>query len=71
LYDKDVFSLCIVVTISSDAKAYEAASIMVGRKIGALPVVKNEELVGIIMTTDVLRAFVRIDRATKVKVLRI
>ncbi len=56
-----------VITISSDAKASEAASIMANRKIGALPVVKNEKLVGIITTTDVLRAFVRIDRATEVK----
>ncbi len=60
-----------VITISSEAKAYEAASIMVNRKLGALPVVKNEELVGIITTTDVLRAFIRIDSATKVKELRI
>ena len=56
-----------VVTISPNAMAYEAASIMAKRKIGALPVIKNDKLIGIITTTDVLRAFVKMDRATEVR----
>jgi acetoin utilization protein AcuB len=48
-----------VISIHPNAEAYEAASIMAKRKIGALPVVKNDKLVGIISATDILRAFVR------------
>jgi acetoin utilization protein AcuB len=49
-----------VKTIHPNARAYEAAAIMAKRKIGALPVVKNEKLVGIITATDILRAFVKL-----------
>ena len=36
----------------------EAARIMVAHKIGAVPIVERDELVGIITETDMLRAFV-------------
>jgi acetoin utilization protein AcuB len=49
-----------VITIHPHAEAYEAAAVMAKRKIGALPVVKNEKLVGIISATDILRAFVKL-----------
>ncbi|HXN05685.1 MAG TPA: CBS domain-containing protein [Nitrospiria bacterium] len=49
-----------VITIHPLAEAYEAAAVMAKRKIGALPVVKNEKLVGIISATDILRAFVKL-----------
>jgi acetoin utilization protein AcuB len=47
------------VTIAPEADATEAASIMVKKKIGALPVVKQDKLVGIVTETDLLRAYVR------------
>lgn len=52
-----------VVTISPDAEASEAAAIMAKRKIGALPVVSKEKLVGIITTIDLLWAFVKLSQA--------
>ena len=52
-----------VITIHPNAEAYEAAAIMAKRKIGALPVVKNEKLAGIISATDILRAFVKLSSA--------
>ena len=51
-----------LVTIAPDAEATEAASIMIKNKIGALPVVKGDELVGIVTETDLLRAYVRLAR---------
>jgi acetoin utilization protein AcuB len=36
----------------------QVAQILLRQKIGALPVVEKEELVGIISTTDILQAFV-------------
>jgi acetoin utilization protein AcuB len=49
-----------VLTTSPNAEASEAASIMAKRKIGALPVVQNNQLVGIITTTDILRGYVKL-----------
>jgi acetoin utilization protein AcuB len=51
-----------VITTSPNAPASEAAAIMANRKIGALPVVHKQKLVGIITTTDILRAFVKVLR---------
>jgi len=45
------------VVIASDATAEEAARVMATRKIGCLPVVDGEKLVGLITETDVLRYF--------------
>ncbi len=49
-----------VITTSPNAEASEAASIMAQKKIGALPVVKYNQLIGIITTTDILRGFVQL-----------
>lgn len=49
-----------VTTIGPDERASDAAAIMAKRKIGCLPVVKNQKLVGIITSTDILRAFVKL-----------
>lgn len=49
-----------VTTIGPDERASDAAAIMAKRKIGCLPVVKNKKLVGIITSTDILRAFVKL-----------
>ncbi|MCC6545147.1 MAG: CBS domain-containing protein [Nitrospirae bacterium] len=49
-----------VIITSPDAEAHEAASIMAKRKISGLPVVSEGKLIGIITTTDILHAFVRL-----------
>jgi len=51
------------ITIGPNEKATDAAAIMVKRKIGALPVISNKKLVGIITATDVLEAFVKLSNA--------
>jgi acetoin utilization protein AcuB len=51
-----------LVTIAPDAEATEAASTMIEKKIGALPVVERGALVGIVTATDLLRAYVRLAR---------
>jgi len=45
-------------TIGPGEKAAVAAAIMTKRKIGALPVIRNKKLVGIITATDILKAFI-------------
>lgn len=47
-----------VVSVRAGAELREAARIMGERKIGALPVVENDRVVGIITESDVLRALV-------------
>jgi acetoin utilization protein AcuB len=48
-----------VVTIHRDAPIEEAARLLLKYRIGALPVVKGESLVGIITKTDLVRALVQ------------
>jgi CBS domain-containing protein len=50
------------VTISPESSIEEAALAMAERKIGCLPVVDEDELVGIITETDVLRFFAGLGR---------
>ena len=50
-------------TIGPNEKAADAAAIMINKKIGALPVIRNKKLVGIITATDVLKAFVHLSNA--------
>ena len=45
------------ITIHPDASVEEAALMMAERKIGCLPVVEGEELVGMVTETDLLRYF--------------
>ncbi len=47
-------------TIGPDEQAADAAAIMAKRKIGCLPVVKKGKLVGMITSTDILRAYVKL-----------
>jgi CBS domain-containing protein len=48
------------VTIGPDASVGEAARIMAERKIGCLPVVQGDRLVGLLTETDVLRYFAKV-----------
>jgi len=49
-----------VITIGPAAAARDAAQLMLDHKIGALPVLDDGHLVGIITETDIVRAFVRV-----------
>lgn len=49
-----------VVTIGPEATVGQAAKLLVSRKIGGLPVVEGDRVLGIITTTDVLEALVEI-----------
>ena len=61
-----------VITIHPDAYASEAATIMANNRIGALPVVdKDNHLLGIISTTDILRVFSKIEKASEERSKRI
>jgi acetoin utilization protein AcuB len=46
-----------VITVTEDTPLEEAARIMVDNKIGGLPVVRNDKLVGIITETDMFKIF--------------
>lgn len=46
-----------VLTIAPGANAADAAAMMAQKKIGALPVVRGNRLVGIVTATDLLAAF--------------
>jgi acetoin utilization protein AcuB len=48
-----------VITIGPDRPARDGAQLMLEHKIGALPVLDDGHLVGIITETDIVRAFVR------------
>jgi len=47
-----------VVTVGPDWPIEEAARVMVDRRIGCLPVVEDDKLIGIISDTDIFRVFV-------------
>ena len=47
-----------VVTIEPDAKIFQAGRIMLEKKIGCLPVVQGDALVGMVTETDILQFFV-------------
>jgi acetoin utilization protein AcuB len=51
-----------VVTIAPGTPVAGAVRRLLGHKIGALPVVENRHVIGILTRTDVLRAFLRLDR---------
>ncbi len=49
-----------VITVTEDTPLEEAARIMADNKIGGLPVVKDEEVVGIITETDLFKIFLEL-----------
>lgn len=48
-----------VITVGPDRPARDGAQLMLDRKIGALPVLDDGQLVGIVTETDIVRAFVK------------
>lgn len=48
------------ITVSEDAPLEEAARVMVQKKIGCLPVMREGDLVGLITETDIFKTFVEI-----------
>jgi CBS domain-containing protein len=44
-----------VITISPEATVKEAARVMIDKKIGCLPVVEDQKLIGLLTETDILR----------------
>ena len=48
-------------TISSDLSLIDAAQMMLENKISALPVIENDQLVGIITESDIFQAFVKLE----------
>jgi len=51
-----------MITIGPDRTAHDGAQLMLNHKIGALPVVEDGHLVGIITETDIVRAFIAMTR---------
>lgn len=52
-----------VFTVAPTTFASEAAAMMVNHRIGALPVLENDKLVGILSATDILKVFSKLERA--------
>lgn len=48
-----------VVTVDADAPVQEAARLLLENKLGGLPVLKNEKLVGIISEADIFRLVIQ------------
>ncbi len=57
----------VVVTIHGEAPIEEAAHLLLRYRIGGLPVVKGDTLVGIITKTDLLRALLERQRRSSVR----
>ncbi len=53
-----------VITVTPETLVTEAAGIMADNKIGALPVLQNDKLVGILSATDILKVFATLNPET-------
>jgi acetoin utilization protein AcuB len=49
-----------VITVTEDTPLEEAARIMADKKIGGMPVVRGDSVVGIITETDIFKAFLEV-----------
>jgi acetoin utilization protein AcuB len=62
-----------VLTVQQDVPIEEAARLMIDNKIGGLPVMRDDDLVGIITETDIFRAFMEMlgarDEGVRITVL--
>jgi acetoin utilization protein AcuB len=52
-------------TVTPKMSVEDAARLMIEHKIGGLPVVEDGKLVGVITTTDVLKAFLKVEAAAQ------
>jgi acetoin utilization protein AcuB len=52
-------------TVTPRMSVEDAARLMISHKIGGLPVVEDGKLVGILTTTDVLKAFLQVEAAAQ------
>jgi len=52
-------------TVTPHMSVEDAARLMIEHKIGGLPVVEDGKLVGILTTTDVLKAFLKVEAAAQ------
>jgi acetoin utilization protein AcuB len=55
------------ITLNPDQPMFEAVNLLHSERIGFLPVVENEELVGIITTTDMLALLIRLIQEKETK----
>lgn len=60
-----------IISITPDALVSDAAELMANNKIGALPVIKNDKLVGILSSTDILKVFSKLEHAKEQREQRI
>jgi len=60
-----------VISVEPDTLASEAAALMAEKRIGALPVIQNDKLVGILSATDILRVFSKLEHAREMREQRI
>lgn len=60
-----------VYTVTPETMASEAAAMMAEHRIGALPVVEKDKLVGILSATDILRVFAKLEHAREAREKRI
>ncbi len=60
-----------IISISPDTLVSDAAALMADKKIGALPVLKNETLIGILSSTDILTVFSKIEHVKERREQRI
>ena len=56
-----------IITVTPTTLASEAASLMTEHRIGALPVVEKEKLVGILTSTDILKVFTKLEHLKEKK----
>jgi acetoin utilization protein AcuB len=54
-----------VLTVTLNQAAEDAARLMLEHKIGGLPVMKGDRVVGILTSSDLLKAFLRVVTATE------
>ena len=59
-YPVEKIMTCEVITVTEDTPLEEAASIMADKEIGGIPVVRGQNVVGIITETDIFKAFLEV-----------
>jgi acetoin utilization protein AcuB len=52
-----------VYTVAPDTLVSDAAAMLAEHRIGALPVLENDKLVGILSATDILKVFAKLEHA--------